>query len=109
MDIMAEDGRPDLLVVVGPNGSGKSTVTKMEMLAEMMDGMFVNPDLIAMEYGLNGSPEGSLKAAEMAERIRYNWMLHGYDFGFETVGPVPSNWVSSGRPRAEGTSSGWFS
>ena len=38
---------PTLFIIVGPNGSGKSSITEAMDLDEILNGLSVNPDLIA--------------------------------------------------------------
>lgn len=79
--------KPTLCVVAGPNGSGKTTTTVQLLNDEWTaDSLYINPDNIAQEtFGDWNSPAAVLKAAEIATRQRYECLLQGRDFVFETV------------------------
>ena len=79
--------KPTLCVVAGPNGSGKTTTTVQLLNDEWTaDSLYINPDNIAQEtFGDWNSPAAVLKAAEMATQQRYECLLQGRDFVFETV------------------------
>lgn len=79
--------KPTLCVVAGPNGSGKTTTTVQLLNDEWTaDSLYINPDNIAQEtFGDWNSPTAVLKAAEMATQQRYECLLQGRDFVFETV------------------------
>ena len=85
------DRRPTLCVVAGPNGSGKTTTTIQLLNNEWAaDSLYINPDNIAQEmFGDWNSPEAVLKAAEKATQMRYECLVQGRDFVFETVFSSP--------------------
>jgi len=68
--------KPSLLVFAGPNGSGKSTI---KSLFEVK-GQYTNADDIVAFTGMN-----NLKAAKLADNMRYESIDKKEDFSFETV------------------------
>lgn len=81
------DIKPTLCVVAGPNGSGKTTTTIQLLNNEWAaDSLYINPDNIAQDvFGDWNSPDAVLKAAEHATKLRYDCLVKGKDFVFETV------------------------
>lgn len=79
--------KPTLCVVAGPNGSGKTTTTIQLLQDEWAaNSLYINPDNIAQEtFGDWNSPEAVLKAAELATKLRYDYLEQKCDFVFETV------------------------
>ena len=79
--------KPTLCVVAGPNGSGKTTTTIQLLQDEWTaNSLYINPDNIAQEaFGDWNSPEAVLKAAELATKLRYDYLEKKCDFVFETV------------------------
>jgi len=75
-------------MIVGGNGAGKTTFYEQFLAPKGMP--FINADVIAKEF-YPGDPESnSLKAAKLAEKIRFRTLQDGGNFCFETVFSHPS-------------------
>jgi predicted ABC-type ATPase len=76
-----------LLIVAGPNGSGKTSVTGKILKHKWIDGCeYINPDFIARDvFGDWNSGEAVIKAAQYAEKLRFNCIETGKSLIFETV------------------------
>lgn len=68
--------KPEIVVFAGPNGSGKSTITGPEWIK----GPYVNADDIQREQGIT-----NIEAANIADKLRYDFIENGETFSFETV------------------------
>jgi len=79
--------KPKLLIVAGPNGSGKTSVTGKILKHKWIDGCeYINPDFIARDvFGDWNSGEAVIKAAQYAEKLRFNCIETGKSLIFETV------------------------
>lgn len=75
-------------VFAGPNGSGKSTVVSQKIDAEGFPD-FISPDTVAQTHpeciAIDGYREKNLRAAELAEELRLEYVDKGMPFAFETV------------------------
>lgn len=82
--------RPRLLVVAGPNGSGKTTVTEAGLLHEWFEGCeYVNPDIIAQEFGDWNDPALVVRAANEAAKRRSACIAERRSLAFESVFSAP--------------------
>lgn len=77
-----------LWLLAGGNGAGKSTFYRTQLAPFGMP--FVNADIIAKELYPNAPEINSLKAAKIAEEIRFRLLREGRSFCFETVFSHPS-------------------
>ena len=68
--------KPEIIVFAGPNGSGKSTITKMANIIEP----YVNADDIKRTNHCT-----DLEAAQLADKMRYQFISESKSFTFETV------------------------
>lgn len=82
-----DDLKPSFMIVAGPNGSGKTTLTRMVLQHDWAFGHhYINADDIAQqELGDWNSPEAVLKAAQIADRRREDYLANRQDFVSETV------------------------
>jgi predicted ABC-type ATPase len=83
--------KPKLIIIAGPNGTGKTSVTGKILEHEWIEGcLYINPDNIAKDtFGDWNSPEGTLKAAQLAARMREECLAKNESFCFETVMSAP--------------------
>jgi len=72
------DKRPVMVALAGPNGAGKTTFYEAHLKAAGV--RFLNADVMAGELGINAYP-----AAEIAARLRQEFVSQGESFVFETV------------------------
>jgi predicted ABC-type ATPase len=72
------DQRPVIVAVAGPNGAGKTTFYEAHLKASGL--RFINADVLAGELGLEAYP-----AAEVAAKLRDEFVAQGESFVFETV------------------------
>lgn len=77
-----------LWLLVGGNGAGKTTFYNLRLAPLGIP--FVNADILAGELYPDAPEENSIKAARVAEEIRYNLIREGRSFCFETVFSHPS-------------------
>lgn len=71
-----QNRKPMLLVLAGPNGSGKSTITTFFEKV----GKYTNADDMVSSTGMD-----NMKAALLADKMRYESIEKKEDFTFETV------------------------
>jgi predicted ABC-type ATPase len=79
-NVITNRHKPLLIVFGGPNGSGKSTITQAFQDAGLLPAMYINPDEIAIEKGLDG-----YAAADIADTLRAFSLNRQESFSFETV------------------------
>jgi predicted ABC-type ATPase len=72
------DRRPVVVALAGPNGTGKTTFYEAHLKAGGL--RFLNADILAGELGLD-----AYQAAEVAARLRQEFVSQGESFVFETV------------------------
>jgi len=72
------DKRPVIVAVAGPNGAGKTTFYESHLRASGL--RFLNADLLAGELGVD-----AYQAAEVAAKLRQEFVSQGESFVFETV------------------------
>jgi predicted ABC-type ATPase len=72
------DKRPVIVAVAGPNGAGKTTFYEAHLKAGGL--RFLNADVLAGELGIDAYP-----AAEVAAKLRQEFVSQGESFVFETV------------------------
>jgi predicted ABC-type ATPase len=72
------DQRPVVVALAGPNGAGKTTFYEAHLKAAGL--RFLNADVMAGELGIDAYP-----AAEVAARLRQEFVSQGESFVFETV------------------------
>jgi len=77
------DRRPVIVVLAGPNGAGKTTFYEAHLKASGL--RFINADILAGELGMEAYP-----AAEVATRLRQEFVSQGESFIFETVFSDPA-------------------
>lgn len=79
--------RPVLIVVAGPNGAGKTTITEQLLVHKWSEPCeYINPDNIARDiFGDWNNAENSLKAAQLTERMREDYLREQKSIAFETV------------------------
>lgn len=77
-----------LWMLVGGNGAGKTTFYEQFLKSKGLP--FINADIIAKELYPDDVEASSLKAARIAEQIRYSKLREGVSFCFETVFSHPS-------------------
>ena len=75
--------RKQLWLLVGGNGAGKSTFYEQRL--KPLGLPFVNADIIARALYPDAPEVNSLKAARIAEELRYKLVRDGESFCFETV------------------------
>ena len=71
-----QNRKPEIIVFAGPNGSGKSTITQLFQIERD----YINADDIKKSTLCT-----DLEAAQKAEQLREEHLLHQKDFCFETV------------------------
>ena len=74
--MQTNEKKPEIVVFAGPNGSGKSTITGEEWIK----GPYINADDIQKEQGIT-----NIEAANIADKLRYDYIDAGETFSFETV------------------------
>ena len=72
------DQRPVIVAVAGPNGAGKTTFYEAHLKASGL--RFLNADVLAGELGID-----AYQAAEVAAKLRQEFVSQGESFVFETV------------------------
>ena len=72
------DRRPVVVALAGPNGTGKTTFYEAHLKASGL--RFLNADILAGELGLD-----AYQAAEVAARLRQEFVSQDESFVFETV------------------------
>jgi predicted ABC-type ATPase len=72
------DRRPVMVAVAGPNGAGKTTFYEAHLKASGL--RFLNADVLAGELGID-----AYQAAEVAAKLRQEFVNQGESFVFETV------------------------
>jgi predicted ABC-type ATPase len=72
------DQRPVIVSVTGPNGAGKTTFYEAHLKATGL--RFLNADVLAGELGID-----AYQAAEVAAKLRQEFVSQGESFVFETV------------------------
>jgi predicted ABC-type ATPase len=72
------DKRPVIVAVAGPNGAGKTTFYEAHLKASGL--RFLNADVLAGELGID-----AYQAAEVAAKLRQEFVSQGESFVFETV------------------------
>jgi predicted ABC-type ATPase len=77
------DKRPVIVVLAGPNGAGKTTFYEAHLKASGL--RFINADILAGELGID-----AYQAAEVAARLRQEFVSQGESFVFETVFSDPA-------------------
>ena len=77
------DRRPVIVAVAGPNGAGKTTFYEAHLKPSGL--RFLNADVLAGELGLEAYP-----AAEIAAKLRQEFLSQGESFVFETVFSDPA-------------------
>ncbi len=80
--------KKQLWTLVGGNGAGKSTFYRLYL--QPLGIPFVNADVIARELAPDDAEAASYKAAQIAERLRYDLLYQGSTFCFETVFSHPT-------------------
>ena len=78
-----------MVVLAGPNGAGKSTLYDLRV-RPVLDGPFVNADLIQRDELRDPSPEASYRAAAIVAKRRDGLLREGRSFATETVFSHPS-------------------
>lgn len=77
------DKRPVIVALAGPNGAGKTTFYEAHLKAGGL--RFINADILAGELGID-----AYQAAEVAARLRQEFVSQGESFVFETVFSDPA-------------------
>lgn len=77
------DKRPVIVALAGPNGAGKTTFYEAHLKASGL--RFINADILAGELGID-----AYQAAEVAARLRQEFVSQGESFVFETVFSDPA-------------------
>ena len=77
-NIPALDTRPVIVALAGPNGAGKTTFYEAHLKASGL--RFLNADILAGELGID-----AYQAAEIAAKLRQEFVSQGESFVFETV------------------------
>ena len=77
-DLPGLDQRPVIVAVAGPNGAGKTTFYEAHLKASGL--RFLNADILAGELGID-----AYQAAEVAAKLRQEFVSQGESFVFETV------------------------
>ena len=72
------DQRPVIVALAGPNGAGKTTFYEAHLKASGL--RFLNADILAGELGID-----AYQAAEVAAKLRQEFVSQGESFVFETV------------------------
>jgi predicted ABC-type ATPase len=72
------DKRPVIVALAGPNGAGKTTFYDAHLKASGL--RFLNADFLAGELGID-----AYQAAEVAAKLRQEFVRHGESLVFETV------------------------
>ena len=72
------DQRPIVVAVAGPNGAGKTTFYEAHLKASGL--RFLNADVLAGELGID-----AYQSAEVAAKLRQEFVSQGESFVFETV------------------------
>jgi predicted ABC-type ATPase len=72
------DTRPVIVALAGPNGAGKTTFYEAHLKASGL--RFLNADILAGELGID-----AYQAAEIAAKLRQEFVSQGESFVFETV------------------------
>jgi predicted ABC-type ATPase len=72
------DKRPVIVALTGPNGAGKTTFYEAHLKASGL--RFLNADILAGELGID-----SYQGAEIAAKLRQEFVNQGESFVFETV------------------------
>lgn len=72
------DTRPVIVALAGPNGAGKTTFYEAHLKASGL--RFINADILAGELGI-----AAYQAAEVAAKLRQEFVSQGESFVFETV------------------------
>jgi predicted ABC-type ATPase len=72
------DQRPVIVAVAGPNGAGKTTFYEAHLKTSGL--RFLNADVLAGELGID-----AYQAAEVAAKLRQEFVSQGESFVFETV------------------------
>ncbi|MGA3268748.1 MAG: AAA family ATPase [Verrucomicrobiota bacterium] len=72
------DKRPVIVALAGPNGAGKTTFFEAHLKASGL--RFLNADILAEELGID-----AYQAAEVAAKLRQEFVNQGECFVFETV------------------------
>ena len=75
--------RPIIVVLAGPNGAGKTTFYEAHLKASGL--RFLNADVLAGELGID-----AYQAAEVAAKLRQEFVSQGESFIFETVFSDPA-------------------
>ena len=82
-DIPDLDRRPIVVALAGPNGAGKTTFYEAHLKASGL--RFLNADILAGELGID-----AYQAAEVAAKLRREFVSQGESFIFETVFSDPA-------------------
>ena len=77
------DKRPIIVALAGPNGAGKTTFYEAHLKASGL--RFLNADILAGELGID-----AYQAAEIAAKLRQEFVNQGESFIFETVFSDPA-------------------
>jgi predicted ABC-type ATPase len=77
------DKRPIIVALAGPNGAGKTTFYEAHLKASGL--RFLNADILAGELGID-----AYQAAEVAAKLRREFVDQGESFIFETVFSDPA-------------------
>jgi predicted ABC-type ATPase len=77
------DKRPVIVALAGPNGAGKTTFYEAHLKASGL--RFLNADVLAGELGID-----AYEAAEVAAKLRQEFVSQGESFIFETVFSDPA-------------------
>jgi predicted ABC-type ATPase len=77
------DRRPAIVALAGPNGAGKTTFYESHLKASGL--RFLNADVLAGELGID-----AYQAAEVATKLRQEFVSQGESFVFETVFSDPA-------------------
>jgi predicted ABC-type ATPase len=77
------DKRPVIVALAGPNGAGKTTFYEAHLKASGL--RFLNADILAGELGID-----AYQAAEVAAKLRQEFVNQGESFIFETVFSDPT-------------------
>jgi len=81
------DWRPVIVALAGPNGAGKTTFYEAHLKSSGL--RFLNADILAGELEMDAYP-----AAEVAAKLRREFVSQGESFVFETVFSDP-RWVTN--------------